>query len=77
MEPLAQQSNAESVNETHGEAVSRENSMGSQKWMQAGEAKNGCGAKFGCWEAKPKMDAVEGSRSVRSSQKWMPCESKD
>lgn len=48
-----------------------------QKWMLAEDAKNGCGAKFGGWEAEPKMDAVEGTRSGCSSQNWMLCERKD
>ena len=51
--------------------------MGSQKCMLAEDAKNGCGAKFGCWEAEPKMDAVKGTRKGCSSQNWMPCERED
>lgn len=35
--------------------------------MLAEDAKNGCGAKFGGWEAEPKMDAV----CCRRDQKWM------
>ena len=49
-----------------------------QEWMpREGAAISGCWPREPKMEAEPKIDAVEGTRSGCSSQKWMPCVSKD